>query len=50
MIHGNTDRNWETAQRLTIHYDQFIHIVSLKKAKNKRTFFCFRAPSGNLHE
>jgi hypothetical protein len=39
----DTYKNWETAQRLSRHYDPLSQAVLLWKAKSKRAFFCFTA-------
>ena len=36
--------------RYICHYDLFSQIIRPKKAVSKRTFFCFNAASGTLHE
>ena len=36
--------------RYICHYDPFSQIIRPKKAVSKRTFFCFNAASGTLHE
>jgi len=50
MIYGITYQNWELAQRLVCHYDLFTQIILLKKALRERTFICFSAASGTLHD
>ena len=50
MIYGDTYKNWETAQLLNYHYDLFSQNLRLKKAMNRRIFFCFTAVSGSLRE
>jgi hypothetical protein len=43
MFYGNTKNE-------KLRNDLFSQIVCLKKAVSKRTFFCFNAASGTLHE
>jgi len=49
MFHGNTYKNCETQQWFICHYN-VSQIVSLKKAMDKQTFFCFNAAVGILHK